>query len=215
MPGIIALGSQTVEPLFHGAARSTRRRRPLSATRLRQVYARSAEMLSQLDVGDVATAPGYPPGPPPQCVRPRRRFKAAVIAIVATVVTVLLCGAFGLGGFLLSGRSATGTSTMPATPSPSPRPSATRAGSVHTVAYEVTGAGSAIITFGSSNGISQDQAKLPWHKEVTVQQNNFVVSVLAFALGGQKLTCKVLVDGKQVAGATSDTAVACTQLITG
>jgi hypothetical protein len=142
---------------------------------------------------------------------------------VATVVTVLLCGACGLGGFLLSSRSASDPSTKPAAGASaaaprlatSPRPTATRAGSHHTVAYEVTGAGRAIITFGSSNGISQDQAKLPWHKEVTVQQNSFVVSVLAFALGGQQLTCKVLVDGKQVAGATSDTAVACTQLITG
>jgi hypothetical protein len=139
---------------------------------------------------------------------------------VATVVTVLLCGACGLGGFLLSKRSANAPSTKPAAapqqaaPSASPRPTASRTASRHTVAYEVTGAGHAIITFGSSNGISQDQATLPWHKEVTVQQNNFVVSVLAFALGGQKLTCKVLVDGKQVAGETSDAAVACTQLIT-
>jgi hypothetical protein len=79
----------------------------------------------------------------------------------------------------------------------------------------VTGAGHAIITFGSSNGISQDQATLPWHKEVTVQQNSFLVSVLALAVGGQRLTCKVLVDGQQVAGASSDTAVTCTQFITG
>jgi hypothetical protein len=133
---------------------------------------------------------------------------------VAAIVTVLLCGACGLGGFLLANRSASNTSTSPAagasaaaprqvTPSPSPRPSATRAGSHH-----------AIITFGSSNGISHDQAKLPWHKEVTVQQNSFLVSVVALALGGQQLTCKVLVDGKQVAGATSDAAVQCTQLIT-
>lgn len=169
--------------------------------------------------------PGYPPGPPPQFVQPRRRSKPAIIAIVATIVTVLLCGACGLGGFLLANRSASSTSTSPvagasaaaprqAIPSPSPRPTATRAGSHHTVAYEVTGAGNAIITFGSSNGISHDQAKLPWHKEVTVQQDSFLVSVLALALGGQQLTCRVLVDGKQVAGATSDTAVTCTQLIT-
>jgi hypothetical protein len=159
---------------------------------------------------------GYPPGVPPQFTQPHRRSKMTLVAIVATVVTVLLCGAVGLGGFLLSDRSDNNSSTNPAAPrqATSPRATGTPAGSHHTVAYEVTGTGHAIITFGSSNGMSHDETALPWHREVTVRQNNFLVTVLAFALGGE-LSCRVLVDGKQVARETSDNVVTCTQLITG
>jgi hypothetical protein len=142
---------------------------------------------------------------------------------------MLLCGVFGIGGFLAArGSSSAATTQAPAAVAPAnprasraapvrpqtkPTPNATRGGS-HRVVYEVTGEGSAFITFATANGISQSQAKLPWSKEVTVGRNAFAISVLAFQLTGNKVSCRVLLDGTEVAKEGPNRAASCNHLIT-
>jgi hypothetical protein len=145
--------------------------------------------------------------------------------VVGAVAAVLLCGICGIGGFLLASgnddgqASAPGTAApavVPATPAPTTlaATATTPAGTAHTIVYEVNGGtGPAIITYAIDAGASPNEFSLPWRKEVSVDRKSFLATVFAIRLEGGQLTCRVLVDGQEVASNTSDNAVACTYLV--
>lgn len=78
------------------------------------------------------------------------------------------------------------------------------AGTGHTVRYEVTGAGTGMITFTTDANLSMSQAteSLPWSTEVTFADTFFApVSVnvsRSYQGGSGPLSCKIIVDGKVV-----------------
>jgi hypothetical protein len=139
-----------------------------------------------------------------------QRSRVVVIAVVVTAVAMLLCGLCGVAGYLLARDDNEASST----PSPAPAvPSPTAAGSSHTIVYEVTGDGSAIITYLAPGGPKPDQVSLPWRQEVTVDRGGFLATVFALRFEGGTLGCRVLVDGQEVAKDSSDNAVTCTHVI--
>jgi hypothetical protein len=172
----------------------------------------------QLGSAPVTPTSAYPPvtGVPGYAVGTGRRSRGVVIGVIAAAAALLLCGVCGGAGFLLArgdnGGKQSGASTpVPAAPAPS---SAAQPGAAHTVVYEVTGgSGSAIVAYAVNAGASPDEVGLPWRKEVTVDRGSFLVTVFAVRFEGGPLTCRVLVDGREVTRNTSDNAVTCTHLV--
>ncbi|WP_412540922.1 hypothetical protein R8Z50_34955 [Longispora sp. K20-0274] len=86
----------------------------------------------------------------------------------------------------------------------------------HQVRFEVTSteAGSVSVTYlaGTTTATLTDEA-LPFSKTVTMNQSFGLVSVNASAPAG-RMSCKVFVDGKQVASNESDLMVDCTATVT-
>jgi hypothetical protein len=78
-----------------------------------------------------------------------------------------------------------------------------------TIRYELTGTGNASTVAYSSDGSgSQSQeasAKLPWSKEIKLPRGKIGVPVITAQRGSGNgdITCRILVDGKEVKKATS------------
>ncbi len=154
-----------------------------------------------------------PPAPPPQPVKRRRKWPWIVAGIVVLLVVIGSCGArnqptaaLPAGAPSTAGAPVSGV-TVPTLDQAAPPATADPAGS--TVVYEVTGKGSALVTY-AKEGFSQEQvtgAKLPWRKELafTDEVTQFTpLSVVAqHSSGGGDITCRVLVDGKVVGESTS------------
>jgi hypothetical protein len=160
-----------------------------------------------------------PVGPPPVTAPPAygpittQRSRVVVIGAVVTAVAVLLCGLCGVAGFLLARDSDNGNKAAPARSSPRPAPSPTAAQGKHTIVYEVSGDGSAIVTYLAPGGPKPDQVSLPWRQELTVDRGSFLATVFAFRFEGGTIECRVLVDGQEVAKDSSDNEVTCTHVI--
>jgi hypothetical protein len=154
-----------------------------------------------------------------------RRTRALAIGVLATALVVLLCGVCGVAGFLLSrGTSGGKQAAAPATQAPASPAKASQAPvaagpaspgrGAHTVVYELTGnTDTALVTYAVNIGASPEEVDLPWRKQVTVDNHSFLVTVLAVHLRGGPLTCRILVDGREIAKNTSDNAVTCTHLV--
>jgi len=88
----------------------------------------------------------------------------------------------------------------------------------HTIVYSVSGSGTANITYvvhaNVNNGAaSADGVALPWTKTVTGQGLFGIYSVGADLVTGTSISCKITIDGSQVASETSTgvgTSVDCT-----
>ena len=82
-------------------------------------------------------------------------------------------------------------------------------GSDRTVRYEITGAGKATnVTYSSDSTGSQSQeanVTLPWNKEIRVPEDKInVPTILAQrGAGAGEISCRITVDGKEAAEATS------------
>jgi hypothetical protein len=187
--------------------------------------------------------PGYPPAPPGKTPGTPGysgsgggRSGGALLWVLIAVFAVLLCGGAGVAGFLAfqnasddkttsSGTPATAAPQPPAaepTTDPTTEPTESAPAGAGVVTYEVTGDGPASITYlrGGNQGGSErvSNATLPWREEVRVEQKSFVVSLIATRSGPDRgtLTCRVLVDGKElVKRSTTGTfaTVACIDLV--
>jgi hypothetical protein len=171
-----------------------------------------------------------------------RRTRALAVGVLATALVVLLCGVCGIAGFLLSRRTSQGgpvsaqaaaspeqtskaasparasKSAAPARTSKAPvaaAPTAPESGT-HTVVYEVSGnTDSAFVTYAVNVnvGAAPEDIDLPWRKQVTVDSRSFLVTVLAVHIRGGPLSCRILVDGREITKNTSDNTVTCTHLV--
>jgi hypothetical protein len=160
--------------------------------------------------------PGYPGYPPPPT--PPRRSNAPLIAVIVAVA-LLLCGGVATTGILVAhnigdrAREAAKPLTDPTVPVlPTDAPGLptdlpTDAGQEIHVTYQVTGDGPAEILYIEKLGAGPtrvDDAKLPW-SFTTTMQTPAVVSIIAMRTGTTDgtVTCRALVDGKEVKKATS------------
>jgi len=168
--------------------------------------------------------PQYGPGyqtPPP------RKSNAPLIAVVIAVA-LLLCGGVSTAGLLIvhnvqaKARAAVKPLTDPTLPGipdggfPTDLP--TGAGKQIQVTYEVTGDGPAQIIYLPKLGASPtraDNVKLPWRFTATMETPT-LLSVIAMRSGADdgSITCRALVDGKEVkktsSGSNGFATAACT-----
>jgi hypothetical protein len=156
--------------------------------------------------------PGYAPPPP-------RRSNAPLIAVVIAVA-VLLCGGAATAGVLIvhtvsdKAHEVAKPLTEPTLPDDPGLPGGgfptdlpTEGGKQIQVTYEVTGDGPAEIIYLSKLGESPTRAsdvKLPWHLTAPMETPT-LISIIAMRSGSDdgSITCRALVDGKEVKKATS------------
>lgn len=151
----------------------------------------------------------HPTNDPVQLAKPSKRRKWPWI--VGALAAVLLIAAVAGGG---SGDSPTSTPT-PAAGAPAAPAAETAAAAGHTVTYQVTGPAKASNVTYTKEGFQMEQvssAKLPWSKDLTFKDDVSAFSGLSLVAqnGGTSgdITCKILVDGKEVASSTSSGAYA-------
>lgn len=148
----------------------------------------------------------------------RRRSRLRLLAGITIGVVVLLLACIGgvIGGFAIrngglgqpavtaSPSSATRPATRPTAPPPTTRRAPAAPAGGHLVVYEVTGDGPVGITYLKDARGATEQvrtAELPWRVELHMDNDSFVVTVMALRLGTDQgsLTCRALVDGREVA----------------
>lgn len=180
--------------------------------------------------------PGYPGHPP----NVKRRSNVPIVAVIVAVA-LLLCGGTAVAGVLIV-RSITDKAQeaidnlpkptdlptiiptdMPTLPSDLPGfPGLPTEGTGRTVVvvYEVTGSGTADISYVEKLGETPKQArgvKLPWKKEVSMTGAALVlVTAYRSGSGSGSLGCTATVDGEQVAKRSAEGSYAvatCTKLI--
>ncbi|GLZ48257.1 hypothetical protein Acsp06_44420 [Actinomycetospora sp. NBRC 106375] len=171
-------------------------------------------------VGERAgTVPGVPPVPrdiplvtraesplqEPPAVGSRRRVPLFVVGAVAAVALGLL-----LGAVVARAPWATGTEgTAPPPVAPAVAPAGVR--------YEVTGgAARALVTYGHDGDVTRGNgAQLPWSEVAPLDGDGtgtYALTVQAVSDAGERITCRITVDGLVVAERTSSgrsSAVAC------
>lgn len=145
------------------------------------------------------------PAPPPA----RKLSTGAIVAIVVGAVVVLvcaICGIVALANGVLMGNQAGNNQTATATQ--------TQAG--HTIRFEVTSTAATTATLINWSTV-EDSAllkneKLPWSKEVVLEDKFGLVGVNASVASG-KVACKLYVDGKLVDEGESDSVVNCSDTV--
>lgn len=136
--------------------------------------------------------------PPPPAAKRKRKWPWIVLGVLVVIV---------LGSALNSGKStpapASGTSPVAA-------PAAPAAATGHTVTYQVTGTGKVTSISYTKEGFQMEQtsnARLPFSKDLTFKDDVTAFSGLSLvAQNGASsgdITCKILVDGKEIASSTS------------
>lgn len=156
--------------------------------------------------------PGYGPPPP-------RKSNAPLIAVVIAVA-LLLCGGVATAGLLVAhtvkakAHEAVKPLTDPTLPDVPDLPNGgfptdlpDEGGKQIQVTYEVTGDGPAEIIYLSKLGASPTRAtdvKLPWRFTAPMETPT-LISIIAMRTGSDdgSITCRALVDGKEVKKATS------------
>jgi hypothetical protein len=184
--------------------------------------------------------PGYP-GQPPNVTR---RSNVPIVAVIVAVA-LLLCGGIAVAGVLIV-RSITekAQEAIDSIPTEPPKPNLPTefptglptdlptdlpglpglptdgTGRTITVVYEVTGSGTADISYVEKLGETPKQAKgvkLPWRKEVSMTGATLVlVTAYRSGSGSGLLGCTATVDGEEVAKRSAEGSYAvatCTKLI--
>jgi len=186
--------------------------------------------------------PGYPgqPGYGPPAAPPPRRSNFPLIAVIVAVA-LLLCGGVITTGVLITRNVADKTKQavkplteptwptdlpglptdvpgLPGLPSDLPTDGSGLTGQTITVTYEVTGDGPAEIIYSEKLGAGPtrlDDVSLPW-KFTTSMDTPTLISVIAIrsdTTEGQ-VTCRALVNGKEVKKTTSGTGAFSTAICT-
>jgi hypothetical protein len=115
---------------------------------------------------------------------------SAFWAVIPVAALVIACGA-GSTGKDTKGPGAQGAGSAAS--------AAASKGPKHTIALDVTGPKAADVTYGLNGDQSQDNgAALPWHKDLTSNEDFYVVSVVAQSKGTGEIACRITVDGKLV-----------------
>lgn len=152
---------------------------------------------------------GQPTGQwPPQPPAPKKSRKWPWF-VGGAVLLVILIAAIGGGG------SSTPTGSTGAAPTAAPSSSAPAGGgstgasssapASSGVVYEVTGSGRATsISYGSDGGISQANGeRLPWTESAEAADGFGIYSLTAQSSGSGEITCRITVDGEEIARQTS------------
>ncbi|MFF5080193.1 MmpS family transport accessory protein [Actinoplanes sp. NPDC000266] len=159
--------------------------------------------------GYTADPGGYPPP-----ARPPRKSSVPIVAVIIAV-TLLLCGGVATAGVLIA-RNVTQTAKDAVPPLPTIKPEVPAVptegpafGAKVTVTYEVTGDGPAsqllYVESLSESPQRLQSVKLPWKFTGEIDTPT-VLNVTAFRLGDPDgtISCRVLVNGEEVARNTSD-----------
>jgi hypothetical protein len=163
--------------------------------------------------------PPYGPGDYPPAGPPPRKSNVPLIAVVVAVA-LLLCGGVATAGILVvhtvkaKAHEAVKPLTDPTLPDDPDLPGGgfptdlpTEGGKQIQVTYEVTGDGPAEIIYLSKLGESPTRAgdvKLPWRFTAPMETPT-LISIIAMRTGNDdgSISCRALVDGKEVKKATS------------
>lgn len=180
--------------------------------------------------------PGYPAYAPAPAGRPPGGGSTVLLWSLIAVFALLLCAGAGVAGTLAfrtgDDNAASGANTpapakperapttAPAPPTDEPATSPAPGGGA-LITYEVTGDGPATITYlrGGADGTKRvPGATLPWRAQVRESKQSYLVSLLAIRSDSAtgSLTCRVLVNGKEVSKRTAKgafTTVACIELL--
>jgi hypothetical protein len=140
-------------------------------------------------------------------------MKYLLIGLAGLVTLCLICGVFVVT------RGGDDAKDDTAAPSATAAPAATSTGAGaaaggakkakgHTVTYEVTGSGTASVTYIADLQGSQEQQNdvaLPFTKEISSGESLLMMSVVAQRKSGDsgEITCRILLDGKEVKKSTS------------
>jgi hypothetical protein len=154
---------------------------------------------------------------------------------IALVLAIAVCGVIGVGSFLLLGNGETGSSAEPA-PATVPSEEPARAfptdlptdlptalptffltapptdGPPRAVVLEAGGGGgTAQVMYPGTSGfldLQSEQVDLPWRKELTVP-GQLSVLMTVISLTGDRVTCRVTLDGREVTSASGEGIVTC------
>lgn len=142
--------------------------------------------------------PQQPYAPPPPAAKRKRKWPWIVLGVLVVIAM----------GSALNGGKSTPAPTSGTSPAAAPAAPAAVAG--HTVTYQVTGTGKATSISYTKEGFQMEQtsnARLPFSKDLTFKDDVTAFSGLSLvAQNGASsgdITCKILVDGKEVASSTS------------
>lgn len=148
----------------------------------------------------------WPPRPP----APKKSRKWPWV-LGGVVVLIVLIAAISGGGETAAPTGTTGAA--PATSAPSAPSGAgdgsdapsSSAGASSGVVYEVTGSGRATsISYGGAGGISQANGeRLPWTETADAADGFGIYSLTAQSNGSGEITCRITVDGQEIARQTS------------
>lgn len=183
--------------------------------------------------------PSYPPvtAPPAYGQGPAGGSRRLVLGVVVAVVfAIALCAVIGVGGLLVLGDNRGGSSSDPVAVAPSQAPSDAPGQAVptgfpsvfplpslfpfpgppddtpHDIVYDVTGAAdTATVVYlrADDAAVQTEQVNLPWRREVTPGTGIVATTLTAFSPSGKTISCRITVDGQQVAADTDDAMVVC------
>jgi hypothetical protein len=187
--------------------------------------------------------PSYPPvtAPPAYGQGPTGGSRRLVLGVaVALVFAIALCGVIGVAGLLVLGNDKSGTASEPVAVTPSQAPTEAP-GQVlptdfptvfplrslfpvpgmpddkpHDIVYEVTGAAdtATVVYLGADDvSVETQQVNLPWRKEITPGTGIVATTVTAFSPLGKTISCRITVDGQQVAADTDNAMVVCIGMV--
>jgi hypothetical protein len=148
------------------------------------------------------------PSAPAPAPKKRRKWPWIVGGIVVLIIIISVSSKGSGNAPTATGAGAAAPTTQaqaPAQPSASPAPDSSSSGASNVV-YEVTGTGKANnITYGDvTKGLSQQNGtKLPWKKTVPSSEGFAAYGLTAQNGGSGDISCKITVDGKEVASNTS------------
>jgi hypothetical protein len=149
---------------------------------------------------------GYGP-PPPSAPKKRKKWPWIVGGIVLLIIVISVSSKGGSTTTAGGSGTASATSQAPAAaPAPASGAPGSTASGASGVVYEVTGTGRANnITFGDvTKGLSQQNGtKLPWKKTAPTSDGFAAYGLTAQNGGSGQISCKITVDGKEIANNTS------------
>lgn len=143
----------------------------------------------------------WPPRPP----APRKSRKWPWILGGAVVLIIIIAATSGGGG------SSAPTGATGAAPATSSAPAAGSSGAASSsaaasgVVYEVTGSGRAMsISYGTNGSVSQANGeRLPWTETAAAADGFGVYSLTAQSSGSSEITCRITVNGEEIARQSS------------
>ncbi|WP_212827664.1 hypothetical protein [Catellatospora sp. TT07R-123] len=148
--------------------------------------------------------------------QPAKKSNAGMIIGIIVGVVLLLCAACGVGGWILYGKAKDKAQEIVDT-FPTMDVETGKPGGSHSVHLAVEGSGKTSITWNAGSGGPQTETvTLPWSKDITVDQDTFAVSVMAFDTLDDSTkfeSCSISIDGtERKRNDGNDISVVCTAI---